>query len=143
MAMSVGASDPDAPLNDMNTTPLIDVMLVLLVMFIVTLPIQTHAVKIDLPTPSETPNEPQPDPVRNKITIASDNTIFWNGQSVDMATLNRLLDQSAKMEPEPELQFQPDPTARYVIVDEVLAAVKENEISKFGFVGNSNYYSVF
>jgi biopolymer transport protein ExbD len=143
MGMSSGAKADDAPLGDMNTTPLIDVMLVLLVMFIVTLPIQTHAVKIDLPVPDPNSVPPPVDPVKNKVTIDPQGTVYWNGNAVDFTQLEANLRATKAMPVEPELQFQPDPNARYVVVDQVIAKIKETEISKFGFVGNSNYYGVF
>jgi biopolymer transport protein ExbD len=142
MAMSAAKAD-DAPLGDMNTTPLIDVMLVLLVMFIVTLPIQTHAVKIDLPVPDENAVPPDVDPIKNKLTIGADGVIFWNGTAIDATQLEANLETSKTYAVEPELQFQPDPNARYIVVDQVLAIIKKSAITKFGFVGNSNYYSVF
>jgi biopolymer transport protein ExbD len=142
MAMGSGPKEDGAPLGDMNTTPLIDVMLVLLVMFIVTLPIQTHAVKIDLPVPDPT-NTTVVEPIKNKVTIDPQGVIFWNGVAVDKNQLEANLRQTKTFAVEPELQFQPDANARYVVVDEVLALVKKTEIQNFGFVGNTNYYSVF
>jgi biopolymer transport protein ExbD len=143
MGMGSGPKDDGAPLGDMNTTPLIDVMLVLLVMFIVTLPIQTHAVKIDLPIPDPNSVPPPVDPVKNKVTIDPQGTVYWNGQALDFTQLESNLQATKAMPIEPELQFQPDPNARYVVVDQVIALIKKTEISKFGFVGNSNYYGVF
>ncbi len=143
MGMSMGGGDSDAPLGDMNTTPLIDVMLVLLVMFIVTLPIQTHAVKIDLPVPDPNSIPPDVDPIKNKLTISAEGTVFWNGTAVDFTQLEANLETSKTYAVEPELQFQPDPNARYIVVDQVLAIIKKTAITKFGFVGNSNYYGAF
>lgn len=138
MAMSGGTAEGE-PMMDINTTPLIDVMLVLLIMFIITIPIQTHAVKLDLP--QSTPNsEPPPvDPVKNKVNIDPSGTIYWNGQPVPMATLRSYLKQTTQMDPEPELHLQPDANARYVVVDQVLAAAKQSNVTKMGFVGNENY----
>src|ERR1043166_903354 len=84
------------PMLDVNVTPLIDVMLVLLIMFIITIPIQTHAVKLDLPQNSNNPNPPV-DPVKNKIVIMPDNTILWNGAPVNLVTLRQYLDISQTM----------------------------------------------
>jgi biopolymer transport protein ExbD len=114
MAMSGGREDGE-PMMEMNTTPLIDVMLVLLIMFIITIPIQTHAVKIDLP--QEQPNQAPPpvDPVKNKLAIDAAGVITWNGNPVDLVTARQYLDQTTRMVPEPELQFQPDAQTRYVI----------------------------
>lgn len=138
MAMS-GGKDDGEPMMEMNTTPLIDVMLVLLIMFIITIPVQTHAVKIDLPQNAENVVPPEVDPVKNKLAIDAASTITWNGAPVDKATLRRYLAISRDMKPEPELQFQPDRQTRYLIVDEVLAIIKTSKITKLGFVGNENY----
>ena len=138
MAMSGGREDGQ-PMMEMNTTPLIDVMLVLLIMFIITIPIQTHAVKIDLP--QEQANQPPPpvDPVKNKLAIDAAGVITWNGNPVDLVTARQYLDQTTRMVPEPELQFQPDAQTRYVIVDQVLAEIKRSGVTKLGFVGNEQY----
>jgi biopolymer transport protein ExbD len=142
MAISGGTEDGE-PMMDMNTTPLIDVLLVLLIMFIITIPIQSHAVKVDLPI-----NDPNPPPVvvepqKNKITIDPAGVIAWNNVPVNEVTLRQYLDTSAGIVPEPELQFQPDPKARYEVVDQVLAVIKRSNISKLGFVGNEQYYRDF
>jgi len=133
------ASDSDEPMMDINTTPLIDVMLVLLIMFIITIPIQTHAVKIDLPV-NDPNNVPPPiDPEKNKILIDRNRTILWNGAPVDLLTLRQYLDQTTTIRPTPELHIQPDPEAPYVVVDEVLAVIKRANIESMGFVGNEQY----
>ena len=137
MAMSAGQDDGE-PIMDMNTTPLIDVMLVLLVMFIITIPIQTHAVKVDLPQPTP-PTDIIVEPVVNKVFIDTQNQITWNGTPVDQKTLEDLLKRSVAMEPDPELHFQPDPYAPYNTVDEVLAVIKRAKVEKMGFVGNEQY----
>ncbi|PSJ37141.1 ExbD/TolR family protein [Allosphingosinicella deserti] len=143
MAMAVGDADSDEPMMDINTTPLIDVMLVLLIMFIITIPIQTHAVKLDLPVDQPT-NEPPPvDPVKNKIVITPQGAILWNGETVDQVRLRQYLDISQTMNPIPELHLQPDPQARYELVDEVLAVTKQASVEKMGFVGNEAYYQAF
>jgi biopolymer transport protein ExbD len=139
MAMS-GGSDDGQPMMEMNTTPLIDVMLVLLIMLMITIPPVTHMVDIDLPTDSsDLENEPPIDPVVNKIFIEENGAILWNGSAVSQQQIADFLRQTKAMTPEPELQFQPMPNAPYVTVDEVLAVVKRSEITKFGFVGNENY----
>jgi biopolymer transport protein ExbD len=139
MAMSAGSDDGE-PMMDMNTTPLIDVMLVLLIMFIITIPIQTHAVKIDLP--QNAPSTPNTiDPVKNKVTIDPSGTIAWNGAAIDLLTLRQYLGQSLQLAVEPELQFQPDAQAKYVVVDQVLAEIKRSGVTKLGFVGNEQYGS--
>jgi biopolymer transport protein ExbD len=142
MAMAVGSTESDEPMMDINTTPLIDVMLVLLIMFIITIPIQTHAVKLDLPV--DQPGNPPPvDPVKNKIVITADGTVLWNGEQVDLVRLRQYLDISQTMNPIPELHLQPDPAARYELVDEVLAVTKRASVEKMGFVGNEAYYNAF
>ncbi len=142
MAMS-GGKDDGQPMMEMNTTPLIDVMLVLLIMFIITIPVQTHAVKVDLPVnnPSSTP--PPVDPIKNKVIIGADGTIQWNGSPVNDQVLAQYLEQTKTINPEPELHFQPDPQARYEVVDRVLAVIKRSEINKLGFIGNEQYRSDF
>ncbi|NWK95105.1 biopolymer transporter ExbD [Sphingobium lactosutens] len=133
------SGEQGAPMADMNTTPLIDVMLVLLIMFIITIPIQTHSVGVDLPqTPTDT-NLPRPDPVKNKVTIDAGGVIRWNGAAVDRLTLRQYLAASLRMPVEPELQFQPDAASRYVTVDEVLADIKRSGVTKLGFIGNERY----
>ncbi len=140
MAMS-GGKDDGQPMMEMNTTPLIDVMLVLLIMLMITIPPVTHAVNIDLPV--NDPNQPPPevpiDPVINKIIILPTGEIQWNGTPVSLQQVEQYLAQTKSMNPEPELQFQPAPTARYDIVDQALAVVKRSGITKFGFVGNEQY----
>jgi len=138
MAMAM-ASGEGQPMMDINTTPLIDVMLVLLIMFIITIPIQTHAVKLDLPV--DQPNQPPPpvDPVKNKVVITPDGAILWNGSPVNQLQLRQYLDLTTTMNPVPELHLQPDPYARYELVDEVLAVTKHAHITKMGFVGNEAY----
>ena len=141
MSMAVGDRDENEPMMDMNTTPLIDVMLVLLIMFIITIPVQTHAVKIDLPVPTE--NESVVDPVKNKVMIDAAGTITWNGTPIDLAQLATYLEQTKALPVEPELQVQPDPYARYIVVDRVMAVIKRSGVGKLGFVGNEQYARVF
>ena len=138
MAMSAASAEGE-PMMDINTTPLIDVMLVLLIMFIITIPIQTHAVKLDLPVDSQN-NEPPPiDPIKNKIVSDRSGTVMWNGAPLDLVTLRQYLDITQTMNPVPELHLQPDPEARYEVVDEVLAVTKRANVEKMGFVGNEAY----
>ncbi len=141
MAMAVGDRDENEPMMDMNTTPLIDVMLVLLIMFIITIPVQTHAVKIDLPVPSD--NQNNVDPQKNKVMIDAAGTISWNGTPIDLAQLAQYLEETKALPVEPELQVQPDPYARYYIVDNVMAVIKRSGVGKLGFVGNEQYARVF
>jgi biopolymer transport protein ExbD len=124
---------------DINTTPLIDVMLVLLIMFIITIPIQTHAVKLDLPQDQPNQQPPPIDPVKNKIVITPQDQVMWNGSPIDLVRLRQYLDVTQTMNPVPELHLQPEPTARYELVDEVLAVTKRARVEKMGFVGNEAY----
>ena len=140
MAMS-GGKDDGSPMMEMNTTPLIDVMLVLLIMFIITIPVQTHAVKIDLPVPTD--SQSNVDPEKNKVMIDPAGTITWNGTPVDLAQLAQYLEQTKALPVEPELQVQPDPYARYIVVDNVMAVIKRSGVGKLGFVGNEQYARVF
>jgi biopolymer transport protein ExbD len=140
MAMS-GGRDDGSPMMDMNMTPLIDVLLVLLIMFIITIPVQTHAVKIDLPVPTDAENNV--DPEKNKVMIDPAGTITWNGTPVDLAQLENYLLQTKALPVEPELQVQPDPYARYIVVDRVMAVIKRSGVGKLGFVGNEQYARVF
>ncbi len=138
MAMS-GGKDDGQPMMEMNTTPLIDVMLVLLIMFIITIPVATHAVNIDLPAPQETPNLPPPDLVKNKIIVTKDNQVLWNENQINTGQLVSLLQESLAYEVEPELQFEPEPNAGYEISARVLNIIKQSGVTKFGFVGNERY----
>lgn len=142
MAMS-GGSDDGQPMMDLNTTPLIDVMLVLLIMFIITIPPQTHAVKVDLPVNSQNKDKVVVDPVKNKVLVTPDGQVQWNGAPVSDTLLTQYLEQTKTMNPEPELHFQPDPQARYQVVDRVLAVIKRSEITKLGFIGNEQYRNDF
>jgi len=142
MAMS-GGRDDGQPMMDMNTTPLIDVMLVLLIMFIITIPPQTHAVKVDLPINDPNAVKPPVDPQKNTVFIDPTGTVTWNGSPVDLVTLRQFLDQTKGISPEPELHFQPHPQARYDKVDQVLAVIKRSGITKLGFVGNEQYANDF
>ena len=131
------------PMVDMNITPLIDVLLVLLIMLIMTIPPQTHAVKLDLPqnNPNDTP--PPIDPVKNKIVVTQPGVVLWNGAPVNLVQLRQFLDVTQQMNPVPELHMQPEPEARYELVDEVLAVTKQAKVSKMGFVGNEAYMTAF
>ena len=129
MAMQTTSDNTSGePMMDINMTPLIDVMLVLLIMFIITIPIQTHAVKLDLPV--DQPNTPPPpiDPVKNKVVITAQGQILWNGGAVSPEQLRQYLELSQQIQPIPELHLQPEPEARYELVDEVLAITKRAHV---------------
>ena len=128
--------DP-APMMEMNTTPLIDVMLVLLVMLIITIPMQTHAVRLDLP--GGPPPPVSIDPIKNRLAITAESALLWNGRSVSKSDLRILLEASAASRSEPELHLLPSAEAPYAAVDEVLAMAKRAEVTRMGFVGNEAY----
>jgi biopolymer transport protein ExbD len=133
-----GGSDDGEPMMEMNVTPLIDVMLVLLIMMILSIPPATHSVNIDLPVPSP-PTEKIIDPIKNKIVITPDNQILWNGTSINQNQLVGNLLATKQIQPEPELQFEPDPQASYDLSAKVLNVIKSSGVTKFGFVGNEQY----
>lgn len=128
----------DPPLGEMNTTPLIDVMLVLLVMFILAVPAAVNQVPIDLPGPSPIVDHPV-HPDKNSISIDPSNRISWNDQTVTPNELTSLLQATRKLRPEPELRFEPDPAAPYDTAAKVLDAIKASGVSAFGFIGNEQY----
>ena len=142
MAMAAGTSEGE-PMMDINTTPLIDVMLVLLIMFIITIPIQSHAVKLDLPVNTNTPPPPI-EPTKNTISTDAAGGIFWNGQPVpDLVTLRQYIDLTKNLPDEPELHLLPDPATHYAVIDNILAVVKKSQVGKFGFEGNERYSDAF
>ncbi len=138
MAMS-GGRDDGSPMMEMNTTPLIDVMLVLLIMFIITIPVATHSIDIDLPSPNPLTDPPPVDPVKNKIVLTPAGEILWNGAPIDQGGLVSNLQESLKLPIEPELQFEPEPLASYDLSAKVLNIIKATQVTKFGFVGNEKY----
>lgn len=138
MAMS-GGKDDGSPMMEINTTPLIDVMLVLLIMFIITIPVATHSVDIDLPPATPPDNPPPINPVKNKVSITPQGEILWNANPISGGELRSLLGDTLNMDPEPELQFQPQPDASYDLSAKVLEIIKASKVTKFGFVGNEMY----
>ncbi len=133
MSMSVGGSE-DGAMVEMNTTPLIDVMLVLLIMFIITIPVMTHAVKLDMPRPTDAPPPPVP-PEVIQLEIDFDGTVVWNGSAVsNLNQLDGFFRQEAVKDPQPELHLRPDKRARYEVVAKVLASAQRNRMTKIGFV---------
>ena len=141
MGMSVGAAGKGGePMVDMNTTPLIDVMLVLLIMFIITIPIQTHAVKIDLPPPSDTPTDREP--VFHNLEVDFLNQILWDGQQVTPDQLRSYLEAIGRQptDDQPEIRLRPDAMARYETVNQIMAIAQQSGAVKMGFVGNEAYY---
>lgn len=136
MGMSVGGGGEGEPMVEMNTTPLIDVMLVLLIMLIVTLPIMTHAVKLDMPRPNDAAPPPV-DPVVITLTIDYDGTVLWNGTPVaGLGQLERYLLIERDKVPQPEVHIRPYESARYDVVAKVLAITQRTGINKMGIFGN-------
>ena len=136
---TTGSNEHSEPMMEMNMTPLIDVLLVLLIMFIITIPPQTHAVKLDLPQDDPNNVPPPVDPIKNKVVITRLGEILWNDAAVDQEQLRQYLDITQQMNPVPELHLQPEALARYELVDKVLAVTKQAKVSKMGFVGNEQY----
>ena len=138
MAMSVGASDDDM-MVDMNTTPLIDVMLVLLIMFIITIPVQTHAVKMNMPVNSNAAPPPKP-PEIIRIDVDFDGTIGWNGVLVpDRNDLEARLSQVAAQPDQPEVHLRPNKLVSYKVVAMVMASAQRLGVTKIGLVGNEQF----
>ncbi len=140
MAMNVGeGGGEDEPMMEINTTPLIDVMLVLLVMLIITIPLQTQAVKLDMP---QTLSAPPPDvkPVVVDLEVDFDGTVFWDGTPVPSTTqLDGLLTSAAAQTPQPEIHLKPNRLVKYDYVAKVLAAAQRLGVKRIGFVGNEQY----
>ena len=144
MAMQTTSDNAEGePMMEMNVVPLIDILLVLLVMMIITIPIQTHAVKLDLPVQQQNQPPPPIDPVKNKVVVTGDGKVLWNGNPLTLPQLRQYLDVTQQMTPVPELHLQPEAKARYELVDEVLAVTKQAHVQKMGFVGNEYYMNVF
>ncbi len=140
MAMNLGTSHSDEPdvMMDINTTPLIDVMLVLIIMLIITIPLQTHAVKMNMPVgPSSAPPKP-PEIVR--IDVDFDGTIGWNGEIVpDRATLENRPSQVAALPDQPEVHLRPNKLVSYKVVAMVMASAQRLGVTKIGLVGNEQF----
>ncbi|MHB1872359.1 MAG: ExbD/TolR family protein [Steroidobacteraceae bacterium] len=137
MAMSMGSSK--GPMVEINTTPLIDVMLVLLVTLIITLPVMTHSVKMDLPQNQHQQPPPTPPEVIN-LGIDFDGTITWNGTVVpNMQVLDGYFASESVKDPQPEIHLNPDGMAKYGIVAKVLADAQRNRLTKIGFVNTSEF----
>ena len=141
MGMNVGSggslNDPDVML-DINTTPLIDVMLVLLVMLIITIPIQLHAVNLNMPVGNPPPQLVKPEVV--KIDIDPSSQIYWNAEAVpSRADLEERLRTIATVDPQPELHIRPDKRAKYDVVAAVLASAQRLGVTKLGIIGSEQF----
>jgi len=142
MGMNVGSDSTteDEGIVDINTTPLIDVMLVLLIMLIITIPLQTHSVSIDLPQGNPPPSSVQPDPVVDTVAIDFDNTITWNGEPVpDDAALQARFSEAAAQPVQPEMHIHPDRLVSYKVVARVLADAQRLGVSKLGIMGSDQF----
>jgi len=138
MAMNVGGGGEGEPMMEINTTPLIDVMLVLLIMFIITLPVMTHAVKLDMPQAKNTPPPPVVvEPIQ--LEIDWDGTIIWNGTPVQLSALEGYFRVEAAKNPQPEVHVRPNRRAPYDTVAKALALAQRNGMQRIGFVGNEQF----
>ena len=142
MGMNVGSGGGEEAgdvMVDINTTPLIDVMLVLLIMFIITIPIQTHAVKMNMPVPNNAAPPPKP-PTIIRIDLDFDGTIGWNGEIIpDRATLESRLQQVAAEPDQPEVHLRPNKLVTYKYVAMVMASAQRLGVTKIGIVGNEQF----
>jgi biopolymer transport protein ExbD len=132
--MGMGSlSDSDDDFNpEINTTPLVDVMLVLLIIFIMTIPVMNHSVKIDLPRATNRPNETKPENINLAIDAAG--KLYWNMEVIDPAQLKARIADAAKRNPQPELHLRAERTTQYEKVAQVMAAAQSGGLSKIGFI---------
>ena len=141
MAMNVGAPKRSTDMDvmiDINTTPLIDVMLVLLVMLIITIPIQLHSVNLNMPTGNPPPPLVLPEVV--KLDIDDQSRVYWNGEVVaDRATLESKMSESAQQQVQPEVHLRPDKEAKYAVVAGVMASAQRLGLTKIGIVGSEQF----
>ncbi len=132
MAMGTLSENEDDFNPEINTTPLVDVMLVLLIIFIITIPVINHAVKVDLPRASNQPQDIKPEMVN--LSIDAMGNIFWNETQIDRAELEARIGAAAQQEPQPELHMQVDRTTQFEVVAQVMAAAQSGGLEKIGFV---------
>ena len=125
-------SGADSPMAEINMIPLIDVMLVLLVIFIITAPLLTHAVKVDLPKASSNPNMTRPEHV--SISIDAAGAVFWNGERTDRSSLRARLVSASRINPQPELHLRADGDLAYRRVAQVMSAAAKAGLTRIGFV---------
>ena len=139
MGMNVGSGGGGEPevMMDINTTPLIDVMLVLLVMLIITIPIQTHAVKLNMPI-GNPPPPPEP-PQVVKLDVDFDGTVYWNGEQVEMSSLDERFKAAAAQPVQPEFHLRPNKLVTYKYVAHVMAAAQRDGVTKIGLVGAEQF----
>ena len=132
MAFGNDLTEGDEVMSEINMTPLVDVMLVLLIIFIITVPVLTHAVKLDLPRAANSPNEIKPETVT--IAVTADGNIHWNDTLIDDTALQFRLTQAASQQPQPEIHLRGDRKVEYEHVIQVMAAAQRAGIVKLGFV---------
>jgi biopolymer transport protein ExbD len=119
-------------MSEINMTPLVDVMLVLLIIFIITIPVMKHSVNVDLPRATNHPEEAKPETIR--VSVSADGSFFWNENKVDDATLESQLSTSAAKNPQPELHIRGDRDVRYERVAQVMASAQLAGLKKIGFI---------
>lgn len=132
MAMGSLSESEDDFNPEINTTPLVDVMLVLLIIFIITIPVMNHSVKIDLPRATNQPNESKPENIN--LSIDADGKVYWNAEIVDAGQMQARIAQAAKLTPQPELHIRAERTTQYEKVAQVMAAAQSGGLGKIGFV---------
>ncbi len=137
MSMSVGG-DKQGVMCEINTTPLIDVMLVLLVTLIMSLPIQTHAVKLDMPPPTNQPPPPVLPEVIN-LDVDFDDSVYWDGNKVELDQVEGYFRTESKKDPQPEIHLRPDKRSHYDTTAKVLASAQRNHMEKIGFVNTTEF----
>ncbi|MDB5770845.1 MAG: biopolymer transport protein ExbD [Burkholderiales bacterium] len=124
-----------APMADINVTPMVDVMLVLLVIFIITAPLFTHAIKLDLPTAQSTAAPEKPETI--SLSINAEGAIFWNNDRIEQKDLGAKMGVAAQQKPQPDLQLRADKSTRYEVIAQVMSAAQTNGLTKIGFVTDS------
>ena len=134
-ARSAAPQPATSAMGEMNMTPLIDVLLVLLIMFVITIPVATHSLDFDVGVGTEG----SIDPVINKVVVTENGIVLWNGEPVSQADLAANLAVASRMAPEPELQFEPEANASYDLSARTLRLIEASAVTKFGFVGNEKY----
>lgn len=128
-----GGFDPDNEvMSEINMTPLVDVMLVLLIIFIITVPVLTHSVKVDLPRVSNEKQEIKPQTIT--LTVKADGAVFWDDTPIDAAVLELKLSEQAQKQPQPEVHIRGDKAAPYEHVLKTMAAVQQSGLLKLGFI---------
>lgn len=140
MTFTVAGERPAEPISTINTTPLIDLMLVLLIMFILSVPVATHQVPLDLPN-SAPPPEPLPPPLVHRLSLDASGRLDWNGRRIDDRQLPALAARVATDPNDPELHINVDPETRYERVDITLATIRRAGVTRLGFIGNERFAS--